>query len=133
MEIILFNPRKTTEGSSLFDIISLHKNPEDDVVVYDSLESFTKKLTNTKYGKTISVIFAAREEDLIDIYFHKHYLYKTTTILILPNSKQEIIALGHRCNPLFLITNYGDLKKIGPIIRTLTSREYIKEDYKHAA
>lgn len=133
MEIIYFNPGNTTEGNSLFDNIRLHKNPEDELVVCDSILTFTKKLTGIRYGKTISVIFAAREDDLIDIYFHRHYLYKTVTILILPNTKEEIIALANRCNPFFLITNYSDLKRIGSIIRIIASKNYSSENYRYAA
>lgn len=136
MEIIYFNPRNTKEGNSLFDIIRLYKNPEDNVVVLDSIDAFTKKLKNIKDGNTVTVIFASKEDDVIDLYFQKHYLYKTFTVLILPNNKKEIIALGQRCNPFFLISDYNDLKKIGSIIRILSSRtyrDYREGDFRNAA
>lgn len=129
MEIMFLNPNNSIEGRSQLDIIRLCKNPEDNVAVYDSIETFAKKLTKIKDGNTITVIFAVKENDLIDIYFHKHYLCKTMTVLILPNNKREIIALGNRCNPFFLITDYNDLKKLASIIRIIASRGYTCEDY----
>ncbi|MCX7966647.1 MAG: hypothetical protein N2596_08495, partial [Syntrophorhabdaceae bacterium] len=125
----------TLDGKNLFDIIRIYKNPEDHVVVYDKIEALIKRITNIKDGKIIVVIFAAKEDHLIDIYFQKHLFYKATTILILPNNKKEIIALGQRCNPFFLISNHNDLKKLGSIIRIIASESFRnkKDEFKYAA
>jgi hypothetical protein len=128
MEIIYFNPSKGIQGKSLLDIIGLYKNPEDNISVFDTIDVFTKKLMGIKGRDTIAVIFAAKEDDLIDLYSYKYYLYKVISLLILPNSRKEIIALGLRYNPFFIISNYDDMRKIGLIIRVLTSNTYDNKD-----
>ncbi|MCX8021424.1 MAG: hypothetical protein N2745_01460 [Syntrophorhabdaceae bacterium] len=138
MEIHYLNPGNTKYGKSLFDIIRIYKNPEDNVVLYDTIDAFTKSIKNITGKKVVVVIFAAREDDLIDIYFQKHLFSKTTIILITPNKKREIIALGKRCSPFILISNYDELKKLGSIIRTIASgssgyKNYKKDEFKHAA
>lgn len=123
MEIMFLNPSKSIQGNSLFQIINLYKNSEDYVNVYETLEMFIKNLKEIKDKEKIAIIYTPKNEDLLELYSYKHYLYKVITILILPEDSRDIIALGLRCNPFFMITNFKDIKKIGSIIRILSSKD----------
>ncbi|HOJ70673.1 MAG TPA: hypothetical protein PLR38_02415 [Syntrophorhabdaceae bacterium] len=139
MEIIFFNPSKSQSGKTLLEILNIHKNSVDTITVIDNLDAFTKRLVTIKEKNTIAVIFAAKEFDLIELYSYKHHLYRVIPILILPNNGREIIALGLRFNPFFIISNYNDLKKISRIISVISMGNNINEgtdsprEYKDAA
>ncbi|MCX8110745.1 MAG: hypothetical protein N3D15_05805 [Syntrophorhabdaceae bacterium] len=120
MEIIFFNPSKSQNGRDLLEILNQYKNYYDMVTVFENANAFTKKLLTIKEKNTIAVIFVAKELDLIELYSYKHHLYRVIPILILPNNGKEIIALGLRFNPFFIISNYNDFKKIGRIISILS-------------
>lgn len=139
MDIMFFNPSKSQIGKGLIEILNQYKGYNDNVIVFESLDAFTKKLITIKEKDTIAVIFAAKEYDLIELYSYKHHLYRVIPVLILPNNGREIIALGLRFNPFFIISNYNDFKKIGRIISILSKKNNTYKgtddprEYKHAA
>jgi len=121
MDIIYFNPSKSFQGKSLFEMINIYKNLEDNLIVFHSIDEFTKALMNLKEKNTIAVIFLDKEDYFLDLYPYKHYLYKVMPILILPNNRKDIVALGLRYNPFFIISNYNDFKKIAYTIKLISS------------
>ncbi|HOV89634.1 MAG TPA: hypothetical protein PKW07_02875 [Syntrophorhabdaceae bacterium] len=121
MDIIYFNPSKSIQGKSLFEMINIYKNLEDNLIVFHSIDEFTKALMNLKEKNTIAVIFLDKEDYFLDLYPYKHYLYKVMPILILPNNRKDIVALGLRYKPFFMISNYNDFKKIAYTIKLISS------------
>ncbi len=121
MDIIYFNPSKSAQGKKLYDMMNIYKNSEDNLIVLHTTDEFTKKLVALKEKKAIAVIFIDKEDDFLELYDFKHHLYKVIPILILPDNKNDTIALGLRYNPFFMISNYIDFKKIAYTIKIISS------------
>ena len=84
-----------------------------------SIESFTDRLIHINCAKTMAVIYASSEKELINLYFSHHILRRVTVVLLLPDSERHTIALGHRLHPSFMCTTSIDVFQLVEVVRNI--------------
>jgi hypothetical protein len=86
---------------------------------YTTVENLRDRLLQKFDAKTIAVVQAATEKDLIDLYFIQHLLRKVMLILLLPDIERHTIAMGHRLHPSFMCGADADVPEIAKAIHSI--------------
>jgi hypothetical protein len=89
------------------------------VAVYRSLEMFSDRLRQPVKDKTIAVVLAPTEKDLLDIYFIKYLFCKMPVVLLLPDRQRDTAAIGRRCGSRFMSYIDADFKEIRETLHAL--------------
>lgn len=93
---------------------------DERIELYRSLASLKQRLCLPTERRIIAILFAADKEDLMDIISMKYFFCNVQIVLILPNRKKEIIALGHTLRPRFVTYRDGDFRELLSVMRKMT-------------
>jgi hypothetical protein len=93
---------------------------DERIELYRSLASLKQRLCLRTDRRIIAIIFTADREDLMDIISMKYFFCDVQIVLILPNRKKEIVALGHNLRPRFMTYKDGDFRELLSVIRKMT-------------
>ena len=118
MNILYFNPGRSITGKRLLTTIK-SGGLADDVTVYRTLETFSERLRQPAEDKTIAVVLAPTEKDLLDIYFIKYLFCKVPVVLLLPDRQRDTAAIGHRCGPRSMSYIDADFSEITEAVHAL--------------
>jgi hypothetical protein len=80
--------------------------PEEKVEVYRTIRRLSERFYLPRHSMSVAVLHARSKRELVDIVSLGHLFDDVRIILILPDRKEETIALGHRLRPRFL--TFGD-------------------------
>ncbi len=97
--------------------------PEEKVEVYRSIGSLSKRLYLPRNTMSIAVLHARSKRELLDIVSLGYLFHDVRVILILPDRKDETIALGHRLRPRFLTFSNSDLTGVSGVLRKMLGHE----------
>jgi len=93
---------------------------DERIELFRSLASLKQRLCLPSEGKTIAIIFASDKEDLMDILSMRYFFCNVQIVLILPNRRKEIVALGHSLRPRFMTYRDGDFRELLSVIKKMT-------------
>ena len=93
--------------------------PEMHVERYTTIACLAKRLLQNLETRTIAVVQAASEQDLIDLYFIQHLLRKVGLVLLLPDTERDTIAMGHRLHPSYMCNGNNNLSEITEALRSI--------------
>jgi len=125
VDVLYLNTCKSKTGDDIFKILESHFSVENIRVCMD-MQSFSKQLFRLQRRDTVAVMLIFDEEDLLELYTIKHLLHRVITILILPDSETETVAIGYMCKPYFMTTIGKDLNEIENVIQTLKAKTIYK-------
>jgi len=86
---------------------------------YTTVENLRDRLLQKFDVKTIAVVQAATEKDLIDLYFIQHHLRRVVLVLLLPNTERHTIAMGHRLHPYFMCSTDTEVCELMDALKTI--------------
>ena len=86
---------------------------------YTTVENLRDRLLQKFDAKTIAVVQAATEKDLIDLYFIQHHLRKVVLVLLLPDTERHTIAMGHRLHPYFMCSTDTEVCELMDALKTI--------------
>jgi hypothetical protein len=93
--------------------------PEEKLEVCRSIESLSERLYLPRSSPCIAVLDARSKRELSDIVSLGHLFNDVRVILILPDRRDETIALGHRVRPRFLTFGDSDFTEVLEVIRKM--------------
>ena len=86
-----------------------------------SAEDIKTRLLEETGRPTLAILIASDIEVLMDLYHFNHLFHKASTILVLPDSEKDTIALGRRMKPNFLLPKEADKEDILSIVGRMLS------------
>jgi len=92
---------------------------DERIELYRSLASLKQRFCLPAEKRTIAIIFAADKEDLMDIISMKYFFSDVRIVLILPNRRKDIIALGHTLRPRFITYKDADFRELLSVIHKM--------------
>ncbi|OPY00837.1 MAG: hypothetical protein A4E61_01864 [Syntrophorhabdus sp. PtaB.Bin184] len=130
------NPKVRPGVERRYDTIFYAKNREDlprklrgvlepflfdeHIELFRSLASLKQRLCLPAENRVIAIIFVCDKEDLMDILSMRYFLCNVEIVLILPNRKKDIVALGHELRPRFMTYKDADFGELLSVIRKMT-------------
>jgi len=90
--------------------------PPEKIDLYQSIEGLAQGLYLPTGEPTIAVLVAANHKDLQDILSVRNLIAGFRTILIVPDSRKETIARGHRLLPRYLGFAGDDLADFAAVL-----------------
>ncbi|OPY01412.1 MAG: hypothetical protein A4E60_01713 [Syntrophorhabdus sp. PtaB.Bin047] len=93
---------------------------DEHIELFRSLASLKQRLCLPAEGRVIAIIFVSDREDLMDILSMRYFLCNVEIVLILPNRKKDIVALGHELRPRFMTYKDADFGEMLSVIRKMT-------------
>ena len=118
--IVLVCANRTSEASKrLIDKIESLNLPYP-VEIHHAINGFFHKIRKPLHGVEVAVLLASTNEELLEIYHMQgHFLENIRVILILPNSNQHTITLGHKLSPRFLSYADGDFTDVSAVLEKI--------------
>jgi hypothetical protein len=115
MKVLLYLPESDGAGYQLKKLIEAHISGEE-IEVYRSVEKLSQRLRQPFDDLAVAVLVAATHEELMNIFSIRHLLRDLRIILIIPDQKEETIALAHQLRPRLLNYIKGDLSTITTVL-----------------
>lgn len=107
MRILCYEAPGGEKGREFIGIVKTSV-PEAHVEYYATIRGFAERLRQKLDTKTIAIVRASSDHELIDLYFVQHLLSRVVLVLLLPDQERLTIAMGHRLHPCFMCTVDGD-------------------------
>lgn len=98
--------------------------PGETAQLFTTVESFIERLLEPLGAKTVAVVYAAEEKDLIDLYFIQHLLAKVLLVLLLPDAEPHTIAMGHRLHPFYMCTADIHMSDLMAVLNDVVNHGY---------
>ncbi len=92
---------------------------DERIEIFRSLASLKQRFCLPSERRVIAIIFATDKEDLLDIISMKYFFCDVQVVLILPNRKKDIIALGHSLRPRFMTYKDSDFRELLSVVRKM--------------
>ncbi len=115
MKVLFYTKMKEGAGKRLQRVIKGLVS-EDNIEIHKSIISLSLSLRQPKNDKTIAVLMAARNKDLMDILSISDLLHDISTIVILPDSEDDSIRKGHHLRPRYLSYIDSDFSDVGAVL-----------------
>lgn len=125
MRLLLYTPLGQGAGERLYQMLRT-LIPENDVEVYRTIESLSRRLRQPADDLPIAVLHAARREDLWDILAIRDLLRDIRIILVLPDRDENTIAQGHILRPRFLCYTDSDFATVSAVLEKYLGRDAAK-------
>ena len=90
--------------------------PEEKLEVYHSIDRLYQRFREPLDDLGVAVLMAANHEELKNISSIQHLLRGLRIILVIPDQKEETVALAHQLRPRFLTYINGDLSTITAVV-----------------
>lgn len=123
MEILYYSSELNTKHDLLLSGIN-YRFPELPIKVYNDVDSFRQKLEGLgEYLNKIVVLVALSENALIDIYCMHHLFHTIPSVLILPDSENDMVSLACRMKANFLFSIDTKMNDMLSVISQLLNRK----------
>jgi hypothetical protein len=93
--------------------------PEGTLETYRSARSIEERLRQPKDDLTIVVLLPGTPEDFLDLLTISDLLSRIRTIIVLPDTKAETIAIAHRLRPRYLTYIDGNLSGLSTVVEKM--------------
>ena len=90
--------------------------PKGILETYRSASRFARRLRQPKDDFTIVVLLLGSPEDFLDLLTIRHLLRGVRTIVIVPDTQEETIAMAHRLRPRYLTYIDGDFTGLSTVV-----------------
>lgn len=115
MHIILYTADFEEWGQWLIQCIP-QWIPEGHQEIYRTMDDFFDRLRHPVDERFIAILLAPNYGELLKIFHLRHLLKDHPIILILPDRKDETLAIGHRLRPRFLTDLNGNPEEIVAVL-----------------
>lgn len=90
--------------------------PEGILETYRSASNFQQRLRQPKDGRTIVILLLARPEDFLDVLAMRHLFRDALTVVVVPDTEEETIAMAHLLRPRYLTYIDGNFSGLSTVI-----------------
>ena len=97
--------------------------PAEEMEVHQSLEGLHARLARPGKKNDAAVILAASRQELRKFLAISHLLAQVRTVLILPDSEAETVALGHRLRARYLGYADTDLSDLAAVLEKMAEEK----------
>lgn len=126
MRILYYAAPGGEKGRELIGIVKTCMS-EADVEYHATVGGFAERLRQKLGTKTIAIVRASSDQDLIDLYFVQHLLSRVVLVLLLPDNERLTVAMGHRLHPCFMCTVDADSLAFAGALRSIAYRAFAPE------
>lgn len=93
--------------------------PNENMETYSTIDALGKRLRQPSYNIAIAVLQISDREELQNVLSIRHLFDNIQIILILPDRKNEMIALGHKLRPRFLSYSDSDFIDVAVVLENM--------------
>jgi hypothetical protein len=93
--------------------------PEGTLETYRSPGNFAQRLRQPKDDLTIVVLLLASSEDFLDVLAIQHLFRDVRTIVVVPDTQEETIAMAHSLRPRYLTYIDGNFSGLSTVVDRL--------------
>ena len=93
--------------------------PNENMETYSTIEALGERLRQPSYNIAIAVLQISGREELQNVLSIRHLFDNIQIILILPDRKNEMIALGHKLRPRFLSYSDSDFIDVAVVLENM--------------
>jgi hypothetical protein len=122
MHVLCYSSREDSNSAKLKQALETFQ-AETLIEWYSSTEDLQGRLRSYNGRRTIALVSAATEKDLVDLFFIQHLLRRAMIVLLLPNTERHTIAMGHRLQPYFMCTSCTDVSQLAEVFRNIVACE----------
>jgi hypothetical protein len=116
--VLFYSSMLNREGKIIQDVIE-ELLPSGQVAICRSPVDLSHRLQELQKNLPILIILISTKDELIDVLSFRNLLFGFRLILILPDSEEETVALGHRLRPNFLTYLYSNAKEIKAVLEKM--------------
>lgn len=118
--VVFYAKHKTGSGKRLRGVINVLV-PQDRVEVCRSVEGLCRKLSfpRTNNHRTLAVLVSETQQDLQELLEVRELLEDASVIMVLPDEKQETLAMAHRMRPRFITYTGGTFADVAGVAAKL--------------
>ena len=118
MKVLFYSSDEKGGGLKVQDLVTA-KIPRECLEIYRSIRELSNRLRYRSQDVAAAVLVATGTEDLKSLVSIRNLLENIRNILILPNSDQRNISLGHSLYPRFIGFADGSLDDIAAVINNV--------------
>jgi len=93
--------------------------PEGILETYRSASRFARRLRQPKDDFTIVVLLLGSPEDFLDVLAIRHLFRGVRTIVVVPDTQDETIAMAHRLRPRYLTYIDGNFSGLSTVVEKM--------------
>ncbi|MBW1698593.1 MAG: hypothetical protein JRH18_11385 [Deltaproteobacteria bacterium] len=122
MSILLFSSEQHEAGQRVKETINVHV-PEQEIEIYHTLETLSRRLHKPNGDLSIMVLVAASKQELQKLISIRD-LFDIPIILILPDRDKETITKGHKLFPRLISYIDDNFKDVELVLEKMLSNIY---------
>ena len=126
MNVLFYVPNTDRAGERIFRIVDMIGRKAK-TEVFRSIRDLSNRLSQPDITSAIAVLSAKTEEDLKDLVSIRHMLSDLSLILILPDRKEDIRAIGYGLFPRFLTYMDSNLGEVAEVLDKMLENCHRKE------
>jgi hypothetical protein len=123
MSIVLFSTIIKGAGEQLLKVIE-KLVPPGKIEIYSKVDSLSNKLHQTMDPLPVAVLLISRKEELVKILSIQKQFRNVRIILILPDRKDDTIALAHRLRPRLLTYTDSSFEEVFAVLVKMLGEDY---------
>jgi hypothetical protein len=122
MEILFYYSLADETGK---DILQMMENMSNQVRVrlFRNWKIFSEELKGPRTEKTIAVVLISQREELLNVVSIRDLIHEFRLVLILPDSDENTVSLGHSLRPNFIAYRMGDLRELEIVLKKMLRLE----------
>ncbi len=93
--------------------------PNENAEICSTIDMLAQRLRRPSYNVAVVVLLIGGREELWDVLSIRHLFDNIKIILILPDRKDETIAIGHKLRPRFLSYTDGDFIDVAAVLKKM--------------
>lgn len=118
MKVIFYRRSVKGTGGQLQKMMN-YLVPKNNMEIFSTVDVLARRLQQSSYDIVTAVLLIANREDLSGILSVRQLLGSTRVILVLPDRKDETIAMGHRLRPRFLSYSDSDFIDVAVVLEKM--------------
>lgn len=115
MKVLLYFPDMTGVTHQFQKLIEACI-PEENLEVCHTIDRLSQRFRQPYFDLGVAVLVATNHEELMDIFSIRDLLKDLQIILVIPDQKQETVALAHQLRPRLLSYMNGDLSMVPKVL-----------------
>jgi len=115
MKVLLYFPEMGGVGDQLQKLVEA-RIPGEKLEVYHSIDKLSQRFKQPFDDLGVAVLMAANHEELMNIFSIRDLLRGLRIILVIPDQKEETVALAHQLRPRLLTYINDDLSTITTVL-----------------
>jgi hypothetical protein len=101
--------------------------PKEKIKIFQKFDGFHRKLHQYRYARPVAILLIANKEELLNVLSFKDLLQEVRLVLILPDRKEDTIAIGQCLSPSLLCFSDSKLNEIYSILVKILIAEMSRE------